>query len=144
MSLRKLCGPNRTFDDGRPNSLYCEKSPRCDHHRHYDVRVNGRRYRATTETADKQRAKDIEAKERARILDRRHGIRRQPDITFNQFAKTYLEDHAELHNRSVERDREIVKVLARSFGSVILHELTAHRIEQFKRDRLAGKWRGHQ
>jgi len=29
------------------------------------------------------------------------------------------------------------------FGSLILHELTAHRIEQFKRERLAGKWRGH-
>src|SRR5262249_58640042 len=41
------------------------------------------------------------------------------------------------------RDREISKVLTGSFGSVILHELTAHRIEQFKRDRLAGKWRGH-
>jgi len=39
--------------------------------------------------------------------------------------------------------RRRLKVLNRAFGSVILHELTAHRIEQFKRDRLAGKWRGH-
>ena len=35
-------------------------------------------------------------------------------------------------------------MLNRSFGSLILHEITAHRIEQFKRERLAGKWRGHQ
>ena len=27
--------------------------------------------------------------------------------------------------------------------SLILHEITAHRIEQFKRERLGGKWRGH-
>ena len=33
--------------------------------------MNGRRYRSTTETADKQKAKDIEAKERSRILDGR-------------------------------------------------------------------------
>jgi integrase len=26
---------------------------------------------------------------------------------------------------------------------VILHEITAHRIEQFKRERLARKWQGH-
>ena len=31
---------------------------------------------------------------------------------------------------------------ASAFGSLILHEITPHRIEQFKRDRLAGKWRG--
>ena len=34
-------------------------------------------------------------------------------------------------------------MLNRAFGSLILHEITAHRIEQFKRERLAGKWRGH-
>jgi integrase len=43
----------------------------------------------------------------------------------------------------VERDRYVLKVLNRSFGSLILHEITAHRIEQFKRERLAGKWQGH-
>jgi integrase len=91
----------------------------------------------------KRQAVDIEARERARILEGRHGIRRQPDITFKAFTETYLRDHAELHKRSVGRDREIIKVLNRTFGSVILHELTAHRIEQFKRERLAGKWRGH-
>jgi hypothetical protein len=119
------------------------RSPRCDHHWFYDFRVNGRRYRNTTDTADKQQAKNIEARERNRILDGRHGIRRQPDISFKAFAQTYLTDHAELHKRSVDRDREIIKVLNRSFGSLILHEITAHRIEQFKRERLAGKWRGH-
>jgi len=145
MSLRKRCSPRErpTLTDGAPNPLYCEKSPRCEHHWFYDFRVNGRRYRATTETADKSQAKNIEAKERNRVLEGRHGIRRQPDITFRSFAETYLTDHAELHKRSVDRDREIIKVLNRVFGSLILHEITAHRIEQFKRERLAGKWRGH-
>lgn len=44
---------------------------------------------------------------------------------------------------SDRRDREIVNVLNRFFGSVLLHELTPHRIEQFKRERLAGRWRAH-
>src|SRR4029077_5630063 len=94
--------------------------------------------------ANKQDAKKIEAKERSRILDGRHSIRAQPDITFKTFAATYLTDYAEQHKRSVGRDREILKVLNRAFGSLILHEITAHRIEQFKRERLARKWRGHQ
>jgi len=86
-------------------------------------------------------AQNIEARERARILDGRHGIRRQPDITFKQFAEIYLRDHAELHKRSVNRDREILTTLNRFFGPAILHEITPHRIEQFKRDRLNGTWR---
>ena len=142
MSLRKRCGRNlpRLLRSGEPNPLYCGKSPRCEHHWHYDFRVNGRRYRASTETADKHKARDIEATERTRILEGRHGIRRQPDIAFNEFAKTFLRDHADINKRSAERDRWAIKVLNRSFGSTLLHEITAHRIEQFKRDRLAGKW----
>ena len=34
-------------------------------------------------------------------------------------------------------------MLNRAFGSLILHEITAHRVEQFKRERLPGKWRDH-
>ncbi len=34
-------------------------------------------------------------------------------------------------------------MLNRAFGSLLLHEITAHRIEQYKRERLVGKWRGH-
>ncbi len=79
---------------------------------------------------------------RSRILEGKHGIRRQPDITFAEFAKTFMKDHAELNKRSAERDRYILKVLNKAFGTVILHQITAHRIEQFKRERLAGKWRG--
>ena len=63
--------------------------------------------------------------------------------TFKQFAETYLRDHAELHKKSVGRDREILKVLNRSFGPLVLHAITTHRVEQFMRERLAGKWRGH-
>jgi hypothetical protein len=41
----------------------------------------------------------------------------------------------------LQADRELLKELNRWFGSLILHEITAHRIEQFKRERLAGRWR---
>jgi integrase len=109
----------------------------------YAFRLNGRRYRDSTATTNKHLARDIEAKERARILEGRHGIRRQRDIAFAAFAKTYLTDHAEVNKRSVDRDRESVKVLNRYFGDVLLHEITAHRIEQFKRDRGAGVCRSH-
>ena len=145
MSLRKRCSRDLPplLPSGEQNPLHCPTSPRCDHFWHYDIRVNRRRYRASCETADKQRAKDIEAKERTRILEGRHGIRRLPDITFRKFSETYLKDHADLHKRSADRDREILHVLNRFFGPLILHEISAHRIEQYKRDRLAGKWRGH-
>jgi len=145
LGLRKRCSRTEppTLKDGSPNPFFCPTSPRCAHHWHYDFRVNGRRYRNTTDTADKHKARDIEAKERSRILDGRHGIRRQPDITFRAFSELYLRDHADLHKRSADRDREILKTLNRAFGALILHEITAHRIEQFKRERLAGRWRGH-
>ena len=117
--------------------------PRCQHFWHYYFRVNGRRYRASTDTPDKHKARDIEARERARILEGRHGIRRQSDIGFSEFATIYLRDHAEIHKRSVRRDREIIKTLNRFFGSLVLHEVTRHRIEQFKRERLTGRWRAH-
>ena len=81
--------------------------------------------------------------ERARILEGRHGIRGQSDIGFREFTTIYLRDHAELHKRSVARDREIIKTLHRFFGSLVLHEVTRHRIEQFKRERLTGRWRAH-
>ncbi len=139
MSLRKRC--SRSAPESGPH--FCGISPKCDHPWHYDFRVNGRRHRSSTDTADKHQARDIEARERARILDGRHGIRRQPDITFREFAATYLRDYAHPNKRSVGRDVEIVKVLNRAFGLVLLHEVTAHRIEQFKRERLAGKWRSH-
>ena len=145
MSLHKRCSKSEpeTVDSGASNPLHCPTSPRCAHHWHYDFRVNGRRYRNTTETADKHTARNIEAKERSRILDGKHGIRRQPDITFRQFAEIYLRDHADLHKKSADRDREILKSLKRAFGGLVLHNITMHRIEQWKRERLAGKWRAH-
>ena len=43
--------------------------------------------------------------------------------------------------RGIRELGEILKTLNRFFGSAILHEITSHRIEQFKRDRLNGTWR---
>ena len=139
MSVRKFCSPALPGE----HPLHCSSSSQCEHHWFYDFRVNQKRYRQTTETPNKQLAKSIEAKERSRVLEGRHQIRRQPDITFRAFAETYIRDHATVNKRSVERDEQILLTLNRAFGSLILHEITAHRIEQFKRDRLTGKWRGH-
>ena len=143
--LRKRCSRTAppTLPDGTANPLCCPASPRCAHPWHYDFRVHRRRYRASSESADKQVARDIEARERARILDARHGIKRQPDLTFREFAATYLRDHADLNKKSAGRDHEIVRRLLPVFGRAFLHEITSHRIEQWKRERLAGRWRAH-
>lgn len=117
---------------------------KCDHPWWYRFQINGRNHRATTQTALKNKARDIEARERSRILEGRHGIRRLPDVTFREFAKTYLSDHAELHKRDKgQRDREIIDRLNSTFGSLILHEITPHRLEQWKRERLQGRWSAH-
>jgi integrase len=65
------------------------------------------------------------------------------DIAFAEFTKTYLRDHVDVNTQpsTAAREREIVKTLNRFMGTALLHEVTAHRVEQFKRDRLAGKWR---
>jgi integrase len=145
MSLHKRCSRfvPTTLTSGESNPFHCPNVAALRSLWHYDFRVNGRRYRASTEIADRQKAKNIEARERGRILEGKHGIRRQVDVTFKAFSDTWLKDHAQPNKRSAERDRYILKVLNRSFGATLLHEITAHRIEQFKRERLAGKWRDH-
>lgn len=142
MSLRKRCCSDvpRLLDGGEPNPFYCPTSPRCDHHWHYDFRVNGRRYRNTTETSDKQKAKNYEATERTRILEGKHGIRRQPDITFAAFSAEYMKTHAIPHKKpsTLLRDRQMLAaVLLPAFGKQILRDITAFGIEQFKARRLA-------
>jgi integrase len=147
VSLTKRCSASvpPTDSSGVPNPFYCRTSPRCDHPWHYYFRSNGHRYRSSTETSDKHRARDIEARERARILEGRHGIRRQPDITVREFSRIYLRDHAEMHLRDKgQRVKEILNRLNEAFGSLILHQLTAHRIEQWKRERLASRVSSHQ
>lgn len=144
MSLRKRCDEQPpTLTNGSVNPLYCATSPRCEHHWHYDFRVNRRRYRGTTETADKGQAKNIEAKERSRILDGKHSIRKQPDITFREFSALYLKDYAKPHKRSWKRDEDIIASLNRWFGSVLIGDITPHRILQWQSDRQSGTWRAH-
>ena len=118
---------------------------RCEHWWFADLRVRGRRYRIPLKTANKNLATQLATVERNSLLKARYGIFQQKDITFEEFAQTYLLDHVGVNMRpsTAAREREIVKTLNRVFGPVLLHELTAHRIEQFKRDRLAGGWRAH-
>jgi integrase len=89
---------------------------------------------------DKRKAEDIEAKERSRLLGGRHGIEHRQEIMFAKFAEIYITDHSELYKRSVARDREVVKTLNRFFGPLVLSDITRHRIQQFMRDRVNGRW----
>jgi len=145
MSLRKRCGKEEpaVLRDGSANPLHCLKSPRCDHHWFADFRINGKRYRVSTSTKDKGLATKIEATERTRILEGKHGIRRQQDRTFREVAKLYLDDYAEQHKRSADRDAGIIANLNRTFGALIVHEITSLRILQWQKDRKAGTWRAH-
>ena len=117
----------------------CDCTQRCQHVWYYDFRVNGRRYRACTETADKHKARDIESTERTRILEGKHGIRRQPDITLREFWPIWFENYAKQHHRETtqKRDREIWKVLDRYLGTLVLHEITTFNVEQYKAKRRA-------
>lgn len=119
------------------------KEWRCEHSWFADFRVRGRRYRIPLKTSNKNLADQLLTVERTALLKARYGIFQQPDISFTDFTATYLRDHVDVNTRpeTAAREREIVKTLRRVFGPVFLHEITTHRIEQFKRDRLAGRWR---
>ncbi len=140
MGLRKRCSRHvrPVLRSGTPNPAYCSASPRCEHPWHYDFRVNHQRYRASTETADKHRARDIEARERARILEGRHGIRRQPDITLRRFWPIYRDTYARVHHRAttLQRGGELWRTLDRHLGAMILHRITVFTVEQYKAKRL--------
>ena len=107
MSLRKRCSRTEppTLADGTPNPLHCATSPRCEHHWHYDFRINGRATANTTETADKHKARDIEAKERTRILE---GQARHPPAAGHHVPRSSRRSTSAtmptLHKRSAERD----------------------------------------
>ena len=118
---------------------------RCEHWWFADFRVRGRRYRVPLKTANKNLADELATVERHNLLKSKASIFQQKDITFAEFSKTYLRDYVKVNTRpgTIAREREIVKTLNRFFGPAFLHEITAHRVEQFKRDRLAGRWRAH-
>ena len=141
MALRKRCCATVPpgLPTGQSNPLCCPTSPRCSHHWHYDFRVNRQRYRASTETADKHQARDIEARERARILEGRHGIRHDSDISFRAFAQRYLTTHSAVAKRpsTAKRDRDTIRVLERFFGNQRLCEITQFGIEQFRARQIA-------
>lgn len=141
MSLHKRC--SRTvplvLENGEANPFYCPTSPKCAHHWHYSFNVHRRRHRGTTETADKQQAKNIEACERNRVLEGKHGIRRESHITFRDFATKYETIHVAVEKRPSTQNREhhILAILLRHFGALLLRDVTTFGIEQFRAKQLA-------
>jgi hypothetical protein len=104
-----------------------------------------KRYRIKLGTANKNTATQLATVEQSNLLKTRHGIFQQKDITFAEFTRLYLRDHVDVNMQpeTAQRERKIVKTFNRYWGSTLLHEISGHRIEQFKRDRLAGRWRAH-
>jgi integrase len=119
---------------------------RCEHVWFADFRVRGRRYRVPLKTNNKNLADQLATVERNNLLKNRYGIFQQKDVTLSEFTKLYLRNHVDVNMQpsTAAREREIIKTLHRVLGAgTLLHEITAYRVEQFKRDRLAGRWRAH-
>ena len=93
--------------------------------------------RACTETSDKHKARDIESTERTRILEGKHGIRRQPDITLRKFWPVWFENYAMQHHRDSTLAREVStwRTIEHHLGGLMLHEITTFSLEQFKAKR---------
>ena len=133
MSLYKRCSADLPPTD----THHCPTSPRCKHPWHYTFRINGKR---DDQHGRQGPGQEHRSRERSAILEGRHGIRKQPDISFREMPTLYLRDYAAgtLSASSLARDREILARLSDTFGSLLLKDLTGHRIEQWKRERLAG------
>jgi integrase len=116
----------------------CAAKTKCAHHWHYDFRVGGRRYRDSTNTADKKLARDLEAVERTRAIELGHGIKRAVPITVRNFWPRYLDAYAkvELKPSTLARTERAWKVLDRHFGPMVLSEVDGEAIGRFTAARL--------
>jgi hypothetical protein len=66
------------------------------------------------------------------------------DLLFSEFG--FLHRSSSSHSRTATRRDSLLQtahVFRGDVRSLIIHEITAHRIEQWKRERFAGKWRAH-
>ena len=86
--------------------MFCSSSPRCDHPYHYDFRLNGRRYRASTETSDKHKARDIEA--------------RLSDALHQRLTERFVNRRTAVLMKSMGKDAALLKVELGEDGTVLV------------------------
>ena len=89
MALRKRCSPTDlpTLPDGNANPFCCLSRRDATTSGTDDFRVNRRRYRATTETADKQKARTSKQRNAVGFWTVQQSIRRTPDVTFARVCR---------------------------------------------------------
>lgn len=102
---------------------------------HYAFQFNGVRYREATNATTKIEAQKIEAQAKASIIENRFERKQQKQITFSEFAKTFLEWSRE-NKKSFHTDENRIKFLLETFGNLTLDKINQFAIERFKRERL--------
>ena len=144
MALRKRCAEQTPrLDDGTPNPFYCATAPRCDI---TGTTISGSTAAVSEHDGDRRQAQGAKTSRRRNARGSSTGATASAGSRTSRSGSSPRSTSATTRRCTSAARRGTArssKVLNRAFGSLILHEITAHRIEQFKRERLAGKWRGH-
>ncbi|MEW6003207.1 MAG: site-specific integrase [Nitrospirota bacterium] len=100
--------------------------------------VDGRLYRKSTETDDKELAKRVLKSIEGKIAEGKwfpESKERLPEYTFRELAEKYSA-WIEGRQRSASWKSYIIKQLLQEFGNVALNQFTTHVLEQFQSERL--------
>jgi Site-specific recombinase XerD len=103
-----------------------------------DYRVNGRRKREKIGTSRKL-AENVLSKRRTEIAENRYlDVRKKYRVSFDDFAKTFLELHSHLNKkpRVARRDFFLINRLGSHFSGKLLSEITPQMVERYKADRI--------
>lgn len=102
-----------------------------------DFWFEGRRVQESTKTGNYQLAKNIEAKRRVELVERRAGIKRQaPAPRFDEYVGRFLEWSKANHRPKTYALHKLnTETLQRFFGSRWLETITPGMVEDFKRVR---------
>ena len=87
---------------------------------HYDFAINGVRFRGSTKAKTKREAEVIEAREYKRVLLGDAGAR---ELTFNEAAERYYQEHARHQPTAGDVDRQLER-LNGAFGLKLLSRIT--------------------
>jgi integrase len=94
---------------------------------HYDFAINGVRFRGSTKAKTKREAEIIEAREYKRVLLGDAGAR---ELTFNEAAERYYQEHAQHQPSAGDVDRQLER-LNRAFGLKLLSRITDADVAEF-------------
>jgi integrase len=97
----------------------------------------GKQYRETTGTDDKQFAKDLLAKRQVEIREQRlFDVKKGTKIRFEELAQDFLRFYRERRRRSLNRAETSVKHLSTFFGGKRIIDITPEAIETYAATRL--------